>query len=267
MKKSLKEIFFPVKKVAGKDIMPDYQFNKRHSHFIIGETDEGPKIIQACSPGYELIPNEQLLSPIVEAMKKEFNLTTRVMMRGFSKFFVDLKFMDEKTQIAKDDILPKITMQNSYDGTLKFQMSAGLERVVCTNGMTVPVKDKDAHMNLSFRHTSSSSQAIDEALKFADNFVKNISSITKVYDKLVGSKMSKAVADMVLEELHEEKLITKDMHEMAQARLQEEINMGLEVNQWLVYNAANYAINHLNENMLPNKKAALDLKLITSFIK
>lgn len=264
---NLEKLFFPVKKVLGKDLLPGYGFAKRHSHYIVGETPDGPMILNACSPGYGLVTNEQRIRPIIDALGAEWDIETKVRTQDYSRFFVDFKFLDQGMQIAMDKMLPVITLQNSYNGTLKFGINAGLERVVCLNGLTVPVAGEEK-LGINFRHTlaAEEEESVEETTEFVREFIAGLKEITSIYTPMTKRKLSKDVAFNLLDEIIEEKYLTKPLGEIAVQRLEEEINMGLPISQWLVYNAGNFALNHpKGESMTPNKMAKADLKLISYF--
>lgn len=53
---------------------------------------------------------------------------------GFQKHLIRFRKSNQGI-IKKDDIFPEIVLFNSHDGSASFQISAGLFRMICSNGL------------------------------------------------------------------------------------------------------------------------------------
>lgn len=92
---------------------------------------------QGMSRKYEFIPTIE----IVKGMEKEGFVPvkaqqsrTRIEGKGeFTKHL--LRFRRADQSLAVGDIFPEIVMVNSHDGTSSYQLSSGLYRLACSNGM------------------------------------------------------------------------------------------------------------------------------------
>lgn len=268
VKKALQALLFPVKKVeaflsTGKKL----KFNNAISHFIVAETENGPLVVNSCSRGYQLVPNEKLLVPIVEAISDEHDVQIRARRNDlYSKFAIDLIFRKKGLGIAKkDDIFPQIKILNSYDGSLKLQVNYGFHRLACSNGLSVPVGEQTK--GLKIMHTSGTTdQTIESLLKGVKDFIGISKDLAKLYDPLLKVKLSEAGAAKVIEEIAEETKFSKKSAEAAMERLQKEAKTGLPITNWLVYNAVNHSLYNNPDNKMPEHKRDKVDKEILQFL-
>lgn len=106
--------------------------------------DKAPSIFaatpyHAMSSKYTFIPTID----IVDALSKQGFTPAKVMesrtrkaeKAGFAKHMIRFRNSDILPQ--KGDLIPEIVLTNSHDGSSAFQISAGLYRLVCSNGLTV----------------------------------------------------------------------------------------------------------------------------------
>lgn len=82
------------------------------------------------------------------------------------------------------DTLVEAIINNSHNGTSLFSVSAGLHRLVCSNGLTVPTSVSEA---FKLRHTS-----IDggEVRKFTEEFAERLPMIEASVDKMMNKNVS-----------------------------------------------------------------------------
>lgn len=91
------------------------------------------------SSRYSFIPT----SSVIEALRKEGFYPVAAMesrarieeKKGFTKHLVRLRRHDGFTHVG--EVLPEICLMNSHDGSTSYQISAGLFRLVCNNGLIV----------------------------------------------------------------------------------------------------------------------------------
>lgn len=126
---------------------------------------------QAMSDKYQFIPTIN----IVEGMRKEGFLVvsarqsrTRVEGKGeFTKHM--LRFRRASQDLAVGDIFPEIIMVNSHDGTSSYQLSSGLFRLACSNGMVCQIGGSCAAYRT--KHTGDiMGQVIDASYRIVEDF-------------------------------------------------------------------------------------------------
>lgn len=106
--------------------------------------DKAPSIF-AATPYHEMSSKYTFIPTIdiVDALSKQGFTPAKVMesrtrkaeKAGFAKHMIRFRNSDILPQ--KGDLVPEIILTNSHDGSSAFQISAGLYRLVCSNGLTV----------------------------------------------------------------------------------------------------------------------------------
>jgi len=99
--------------------------------------------LKEVSSQYKLVQHYEALAQIFERMSDLENLFGKPDVNlAFSgnggRMFADLKFKEAQLTVAKDIIIPILRQENSCDLTRRFCTSFQAERLVCSNGMTVP---------------------------------------------------------------------------------------------------------------------------------
>lgn len=126
---------------------------------------------QAMSDKYQFIPTIN----IVEGMRKEGFLVvsarqsrTRVEGKGeFTKHM--LRFRRSTQDLVVGDIFPEIVMVNSHDGTSSYQLSSGLFRLACANGMVCQIGG--SHAAYRTKHTGDiMDQVINASYRIVEDF-------------------------------------------------------------------------------------------------
>jgi len=75
-------------------------------------------------------------------------------------------------------------IRNSHNGTMKFSVSSGLFRLVCSNGLTVPTSISDS---FSIKHTNFNMGDVREV---TDNFAKKLPIIRESMDKMMNRELT-----------------------------------------------------------------------------
>jgi hypothetical protein len=141
-------------------------------------TSPSPKM----SSRYEFVPTFEMIDKF---MNDGWNVTSAVQNgRGdHARHMVRLR-NSELPQVG--DTFPEIVLQNSHNGTSTFSVSAGLYRLVCSNGLSVPTALSESfrvrHMNFD--------QA--EVRKITDDFVNKLPTIGKSVDRMMSKIVSEA---------------------------------------------------------------------------
>lgn len=100
--------------------------------------------------------------------------------QGFAKHMIRFRNSDILPQVG--DLVPEIILTNSHDGSSAFQISAGLYRLVCSNGLTVG----NEQMSVRQRHSGQ----IDDVLEGVFNVVDEFPEIARTAKEWQGIQLT-----------------------------------------------------------------------------
>lgn len=272
---SLSRLFAPVSKVELSSILPGKSFPRANDHAIL---DQNGNILSFCSSSYNLRENSTLYKPLEGLMKEQkIPFDRKIKVVDNTKFYVDYIIRDRVKSLTVNDILPKFSIWNSYDGTLKTTIKFGFYRVVCSNGLTRPV---GSTVNIASKHRKAvkAEDGMDLSLATNNNILDSVklfltevkqdmevyeqlnqikadvNNILKVSDKL---KLSKSIVDSAVERFNKE---TSTNRSLTYVNENGELvtHDGSPQTLYTVYNALNYAIYNCNPKELPEAKLKRD---------
>lgn len=269
------ELYKEVSKVQLSTLLPGVKFPTRHDHAIL---DKDGNILSFCSDNYNLRPNSTLFQPLEEQMKAEkIPFDRKVTIREGTRFYVDYIIGDRVKGPTVNDILPKFSVWNSYDGTLRTVMKFGFYRVVCSNGLAVPhgktVDVYKKHYKASKAQDGIDISAMDSAriiepfreflnstkeylgiYENLNNVEADVKKILEICEKL---KFSKAVSETAVQRFNAETATDRSLtyvNENGELVTHE----GSEPSLYTAYNAINYAIYNNNPKEYPEVKLKRD---------
>jgi len=271
----LEKIFFKVTKEDASDYAKKLKFANNRTHFIIAHTPEGPLVVNSCSKDYELIPNKELVMPVLRRLEESYSVDVKVRMYNYAKFYIDYLILDHAMNVLgmskpkKDMILPRIRQNNSYDGYLKYSYQFGFYRVICENGATIPLEGTKTFNN-KFLHTpaAGNDSALNETLGAMDEFINSAPQLIKRYDPLIKARVkSVEEAGKIIKTTIEETDFPQRQTEQVFAALQQEVSRGYDLNLWLIYNAMNSALYNAETKQVDHKRDKVDLEVITHLLQ
>ena len=253
---SLEKIYFPVEKASARTLFPGYSFPSGKDTVVY--TPTGNRILNVCSSGYKLISNESLFSPIYEDLAARFGhdmIEVKVKNVDNRKFYVSLIIKNQPYQVQKGDIVnPTIELQNSYDGTLKFGLAIGFQRVVCTNGM---MAFEQAAMQKS-KHFSGS---VDLERMYL--MLEGVDSQLERFKKLTERRLTpKEIEEITLQIKEHTKFPPLLLPQVSEVIAREQIKLNAEPTSWLLYHGFNNRLNHADIKMHQEFKARIDLEVL-----
>ena len=143
----------------------------------IFSTDASPKMTNR----YTFVPTDQVL----EFFDREGWEVSSVKQTGAGIHSLhEVKFRNSQLPKVGDTLVEAI-VRNSHNGSAAFSMSAGLFRLVCSNGLTVPTA---VASTFKMRHNHFQ---LDDVKELAENFAKKLPQI----EQSVGSMMSRKMTD------------------------------------------------------------------------
>ena len=272
--KHLEHLLYPVEKVLSTDLLPGYEFTKAQEYAIVVDKGNGnKKIVNHCSDIYEIAPNRGILEPIIKAFEGT-DIEIKGTQRFDSRFSFDIIFKDTSLAIQKDDlIMPKLRMNNSYDGRVKWAFNLGFFRMICTNGMVVPVEGfEDSNISLKMRHTPKLGDYVDpeELVEMVENFKLGVKDFCEPYRVLqnqfvpdIEHRVQEVIEATKFPSRRAEDAVDRVLEEMAQLQ----VPAG-KVSDWLIYNGLNFQLNHSEEiSMDIHKREKLDQEVLTFLLK
>lgn len=115
-------------------------------HFLNVRRDTG-EVLGVTSKRYGVVQNRDLIGVAEDAFAKSdlgnFDRSVLVTGKG-ERLFATYDFKDRQRALkVGDEIGMRLTLQNSFDTTLRLSFAIGALRLVCTNGMTTMERDVD----------------------------------------------------------------------------------------------------------------------------
>jgi hypothetical protein len=131
------------------------------------------------SDKYVFVPTQDIL----ENFEREGWQLSSVNQTGRGQYALhQLKFRNGELPKVGDTLVEAI-IRNSHNGTATFQVSAGLHRLVCSNGLTVPTSLSES---LKVRHQKFD---LDEVKRLTESFAKRLpkieTSVTRMMEKIM----------------------------------------------------------------------------------
>lgn len=255
----LQKIYFEAELMPVEQYMPGFQFDNDITHCVIVKPEEGiHRVVNFCSKDYNLQTNQQIVEPFLQEVTKHFQVETRARMRGFSQFFIDIIFQGKPVTIRKGDLInPMIRLTNSYDGKVKYQFQLFINRVVCSNGLTIP----EMKHGYKLMHTAGLSDytSYEKILGDVSEFMVDFKSISEKFQELLDQPvkdLNKRIESVIEETGFPSSYLEEVMHvastEMAALETP-------QANDWVVYNAFNNILNHSQElKAKESKKEEMD---------
>jgi hypothetical protein len=164
-------------------------------------------------------------------------------------------------------MFPRVRMNNSYDGSVKYSFSFGFYRLVCSNGLSVPIQGLESR-DFKLRHTpGTGSMALQKTMDAIDIFVEKAPEVIKAYNPLVKKTLSWEAALKRIEEVIEDTPFPKKKAEDVIRRLEKEKEMGFIVNDFLIYNALNHTLYQGESRMKTHKQDKVDAKVLNYLLE
>lgn len=251
-----KDLFFDVDIYDSNHFMPDWNFQKDNSKIIVDKTND--RVLNFVSKQYKLERNSDLILPIYNELSKFFEVETRVKIENNARFFVELIIKNRDLEIIKNDIVhPSVIIFNSYNNSVRRIVSVGFYRQVCTNGLMGfqwELEEKRKHTG-DFKFD----------IKALNNWVDTISNKTSTFKVLTDRKLTDQEAKELIKKIGDNKKIEfpTRLLEGVEGVMKNEMDvLKSEPNNWLLYNAFNYQLNHSNILLAENKKYEIDRKVL-----
>lgn len=245
MNVSLNDLLFPVEKAAiseklGLDSISSTEFG------IFANVDGKTVLLNTCSKNYELLPNADLF-PVIEKLLTDggIDFEPSYKMLDYSRFYADYKLNSGAITIGgnrDDKLLPILKIEHSYNGLLKYKLTFGYFRLVCGNGLVVPVEGKEGeNIHIIGKHTKQILASLEQLIDKVKFFTRNQKRFAERFEVLASRFVTRWKTRV--EDIIEVSGVGKRGYDEIIGKISEESQMlGCEVNDWLIYNAFNFHI-------------------------
>lgn len=245
-KHPLKDLLFPVERALISDKFPTLSTISSTEYGIFAKVNGGEILLNTCSNTYELIPNAMIFVVIEQMLKKagiQFEVTYG--MYDYSRFYADYTIKTGGISVGnrKDLIFPVLRVEHSYNGLWKYKMTFGYFRMICSNGLVVPVEGKEEqNFTITGKHTAKIVQSLDTLLDKITFFTKNNKKYSERFN-IVAERWFPKWEERV-EAIVESTGVGKRGLAQINAKIEEEAAKLTDgkVNDWLIYNGINFHI-------------------------
>lgn len=260
----IEEIYQPVIKTKVSELIPGMQVNSGNEYaIIINPGTEKARVVNFCSEKYNLVPNQQVFQPIIELFQGKFKVDVQAkLIKGGAITRMDLVLRDSKVKMeGVDSLHPKMSFYNSYDGSMKFQMTAAIYRQVCSNGLCLP---DGAGIHIKGLHTDNLEKLINPEylLDSANDIVHRFEEAIYPYRELEAQKVRRGIEDRVVDVIEDTEFPGLYRESIVdRIRMEMEKNKVAICNDYYIYNGFNYQLNH-EMDLKPQKEHSLDKQVL-----
>lgn len=259
-KHPMKDLLFPVEKALISDKFPKLETISSTEYGIFATVNGKEILLNTCSKTYELVPNATIF-PVIEKMLNDARIKFEVSygMYDFSRFYADFTIKTGGVSVGnrEDQIFPVLRVEHSYNGLWKYKLTFGYFRMICTNGLVVPVEGKEEqNFTITGKHTAKIVASLATLMEKVKYFTKNNKRFSEKFIE-VAERWVEKWEDRV-EAVIEATGVGKRGFDQIKAQIEKEakeLNKG-KVNDWLIYNGINYHIfNAVTEKGKPYETA------------
>lgn len=231
------DLLFPVHEEA---VLTKDGKKQPFKQIVRSDTDE---TIAVHTEQYQLVPNNVILEQVDPVMDYFGGRIIKAENFSNRRFYVQYELPEHGFHVSNsdtnDDIIhPRLVLTNSYDGMLMFRFMLGAYRLVCSNGMVIPVKETH---NIGHRHKNENIEisSISEDVETGVNeLIAEFNKNTQVFEVLAGKKSNEYVFNAV--------------HQLLGPQAEDDLlnAYGREGHEtlWNVYNAGTRVITHHMES-------------------
>jgi hypothetical protein len=263
-KPALLDILEPIEVLNTKYLFPQFKFAHMGEKALFLPSKN--KVLGFVSKSYKVVQNKDVFLPIYETLSEKYgeaNINTTVHSFNDVKHYVSFEVLDRPLELVKGDLLnPTINVQNSYDGSMRFSLNLGIQRLICGNGL----KAFESHISFKKKHTQGLEIPFELVFDSIEAFPSYTQHFTKLMDKQLTQKEVYELEETIKENTDFPKRFFSDVP-LIMHREAEQLDTSL--NAWLLYNGYNHILNHSDSKLHPEQKSKIDrqvLNLIEEYI-
>jgi hypothetical protein len=258
------QLLFPVEMVETSSITGGMITPSDSAYAVVGTIKGQKRLLQTCSKGYNLKKNAEIF-PVIEDMLDKAGISYQAKYRhiGYAKFYVDYILTDTASHVGMevDKIYPMISCTTSYNGKVPCTMSLGLHRLICSNGLTMPVFDRN-QFNQTVKHVDKLEIVFANWMEHIKRYIKEFKMKDNILLNNLNILANSPVMDIEtrIEEVRNAvKFPAKTIDLAIEIATRETDMLGYQKsNDWLVYNGMNEALYSNLSDKHPEFKAEID---------
>lgn len=165
------------------------------------DTDE---IFATVTGAYEVLQNRQLVAAAEAAFRARGMTDWRrkvVVTYGGARCYVIYDFPGIGGKVGGQDLTFRLKIQNSFDGTIRASFAVGLFRLICSNGLAMPVST----LNLTQKHTAA--LEIDFVGRTVGQALKAFFDALPFFESMTGIRVTQAEGGLILKGFADRQLI------------------------------------------------------------
>ena len=256
--------------------------NREYSKVVTGIINGEEMDLNYCSPVYELVPCTDIFPKVEEIFRRkgiafsvQYSHTQNA--RFYGNYTIEDPRFGYRMQGTNDVIKFIWNFQHSYNGLTKYKGIAGFYRLVCTNGLTVPIAEmKEYNLVLEGKHTNAILHSLQEFESILVNVTSNLgvvkTAITAKYESLGGRWVANPkdrlkevlkASSIIIVENAKFNTVNDIMNRINKESKDTNLGYNGRVNDWLIYNGINQYVNDDNRNIAaPEKRRETDSKVL-----
>mgnify|MGYP003891923755 CR=1 FL=1 len=212
------------------------------TRFLANVRTDNNEVLGCVTERYEVCQNSYLFEKSEDLFKsKGFSNFTRkaVVSKGGARARAIYDFPELGARVAGQDLTFRLKVQNSFDGSLRASFLTGMFRLICSNGLAIPVNA----IGMTRKHTSSLdmefvSRGFDSALKTFQDAVPVLSAMSD-------TALTTPQGITVLDNLVKRKVMTDRQKEGIESVWSNPTyHEDRQRNLWNLYNAATQDLTH-----------------------
>lgn len=243
---SLDNVLFNVEQIPmnqAMEIFPNLTFGNQYSSVIFCPSMS--KVLHLSGSKYQLITNEQLVSPIYDKLVSMFGsngFTISCRNEDDRRFWIRFILNEQEIKVTNNDFLNvMIEVQNSYDGSMQHGFGLSYYRQICSNGLMGWKQDT----MVSQKHDTESIEAnVTTILGRLDDIDVQLQKFRKLTERRITGLEMEQIMEKIRELKFHDAFPKKLIPEVPLKVYQEAETLSSEPNAWLLYNGFNYFLNH-----------------------
>lgn len=242
---TLSDLLFPVQMIDNPATT-----NSEYSKIVVADINGTDVHLNYCSPRFNLLQNVDVF-PVIEQMLTdagcEFVKAYKMNddMTSFHAQYIIKTYKGQDVGIAigggADVIYPTVIVDNSYNGLSQGALTFGYFRMICSNGLVIPLEGKEeSNFMIKGKHTKKLSFSFEQLLAKIDLFFESQEKMVKKFEVLTDRIVP------TFEERVEEVLSAtgtaaskEQFRTIANTIRKEATELNTEVTDFLIYNGIN----------------------------
>lgn len=230
-----------------------------------------------CSDVYELVQNQDVFG-----VARQILLDSGIVFSESYEIINDARFYGtfiiegHDFELQDGDVIkPIFKLNHSYNGQTKYSMSFGYFRMICSNGLVIPLDEKSEYnLNLKGKHTKKINKSLESLFEKITYFVENTDVYAENF-KMLANRIVFDVSGRIEEILKATGIASIDNKVFNTLNWilnviefeADQLSLGI-VTDWLIYNGINRYLYSENRNgEVPETKQNLDASVLNYIIK